>query len=100
MYASLRSVTDKNSKILTPTRTGNFLLTSMNWEFYATGITPFLCISLPSLHDNNVNLANFTFSGNVKTKQRDFVTFLLCREIYQNSRRLKRIFEVFENLLA
>ena len=75
MYASFRSVTDKNSKILAPTRTGNFLLTSMNWEFYATGITPFLCISLPSLHDNNVNLANFTFSGNVKTKQRDFVTF-------------------------
>ena len=36
MYASFRSVTDKNSKILTPTRTGNFLLTSMDREFYAT----------------------------------------------------------------
>ena len=27
---------DKNIKILTPTRTGNFLLTSMDREFYAT----------------------------------------------------------------
>ena len=36
MYASFRSVTDKNSKILTPTRTGNFLFTSVDWEFYAT----------------------------------------------------------------
>ena len=36
MYASFRSVTDKNSKILIPTRTGNFLLTSMDREFYAT----------------------------------------------------------------
>jgi len=26
MYASFRSVTDKNSKILTPTRTGNFFV--------------------------------------------------------------------------
>ena len=25
----------KNGKILTPTRTGNFSLTSMDWEFYA-----------------------------------------------------------------
>ena len=30
MYASFRSVTDKNRKILTPTRTGHFLLTSMD----------------------------------------------------------------------
>ena len=36
MYASFRSVTAKNGKILTPTRTGNFLLTSMDPEFYAT----------------------------------------------------------------
>ena len=36
MYASFRSVTDKNSKILIPTRTGNFLLTSMDREFYTT----------------------------------------------------------------
>ena len=36
MYASFRSVKDKNSKILTPTRTGNFLLTSMEREFYTT----------------------------------------------------------------
>ena len=36
MYASFRSVTDKNSKMLTPTRTRNFLLTSMDREFYAT----------------------------------------------------------------
>ena len=36
MHASFRSATAKNSKILTPTRTGNFLLTSMHWEFYAT----------------------------------------------------------------
>ena len=36
MYASFRSVKDKNSKILTPTRTGNFLLTSMELEFYTT----------------------------------------------------------------
>ena len=36
MYASFRSVKDKNSKILTPTRTGNFLFTSMDREFYAT----------------------------------------------------------------
>ena len=35
MYASFRSVTAKNGKILTPTRTGNFSLTSMDWEFYA-----------------------------------------------------------------
>ena len=35
-YASFRTVTDKNSKILTPTRTGTFLLTSMDREFYAT----------------------------------------------------------------
>ena len=32
MYASFRSVTAKNGKILTPTRTGNFLLTSMDPE--------------------------------------------------------------------
>ena len=32
MYASFRSVTDKNSKI----RDGKFLLTSMDREFYAT----------------------------------------------------------------
>ena len=36
MYASFRSVTAKNGKILTPTRTGNFLLTSMDPKFYAT----------------------------------------------------------------
>ena len=24
----------KNGKILTPTRMGNFLMTSMDWEFY------------------------------------------------------------------
>ena len=36
MYASFRSVTAKNGKMLTPTRTGNFLLTSMDAEFYAT----------------------------------------------------------------
>ena len=35
MYASFRSVTAKNGKILTPTRTENFSLTSMDWEFYA-----------------------------------------------------------------
>ena len=35
MYASFRSVTAKNGKILTPTRTGNFLLTSTDPEFYA-----------------------------------------------------------------
>ena len=34
MYASFRSVTAKNGKILTPTQTGNFSLTSMDWEFY------------------------------------------------------------------
>ena len=42
MYASFRSVTAKNGKILTPIRTGNFLLTSNGlgilWEFYATDI--------------------------------------------------------------
>ena len=36
MYALFRSVTAKNGKMLTPTRTGNFLLTSMDAEFYAT----------------------------------------------------------------
>ena len=36
MYASFRSVTAKNGKMLTPNRTGNFLLTSMDAEFYAT----------------------------------------------------------------
>ena len=36
MYASFRSVTAENGEILTPTRTGNFLLTSMDPEFYAT----------------------------------------------------------------
>ena len=35
MYASFRSVTAKNGKILTPTRTGNFSLTSMDWKLYA-----------------------------------------------------------------
>ena len=35
MYASFRSVRAKNGKILTPTRTGNFSLASMDWEFYA-----------------------------------------------------------------
>ena len=38
MYASFRSVTDRNSKILAPTRKGNFLLTSMDREFYATDV--------------------------------------------------------------
>ena len=36
MYASFRSATAKNGKILAPTRIGNFLLTSMDWEFYET----------------------------------------------------------------
>ena len=36
MYASFRSVTTKNGKTLTPTRTGDFLLTLMDPEFYAT----------------------------------------------------------------
>ena len=39
MYASFRSVTDKNRKILTPTRTGHFLLTSMDRHFYATSFS-------------------------------------------------------------
>ena len=39
MYASFRSVTDRNSKILAPTRKGNFLLTSMDREFYATDVS-------------------------------------------------------------
>ena len=39
MYPSFRSVTDRNSKILTPTRKGNFLLTSMDREFYATDVS-------------------------------------------------------------
>ena len=35
MYASFRGVTAKNGKILTPTRTGDFSLSSMlDWEFY------------------------------------------------------------------
>ena len=41
MYASFRSVTAKNGKLLTPTRTGNFLLTSMDPEFYA--MDSFVC---------------------------------------------------------
>ena len=36
MYAEFRSVTAKSGKIPTPTRTGNFLLTWMAPEFYAT----------------------------------------------------------------
>ena len=40
MYASFRSVTAKNGKILTPTRTGNFLLTWMDPEFYAMCLEP------------------------------------------------------------
>ena len=39
MYASFRSVTDKNRKILTPTQTGHFLLTSMDRHFYATSFS-------------------------------------------------------------
>ena len=35
MYALFRSVTAKNGKMLTPARTENFLLTSMDAEFYA-----------------------------------------------------------------
>ena len=35
IYASFRSVTAKNGKTLTPTRTGIFLLTSKDWVFYA-----------------------------------------------------------------
>ena len=42
MHASFRSVTAKNGKILAPTWTGNFLLTSNGlgilWEFYATDV--------------------------------------------------------------
>ena len=49
MYASFRSVTTKNGKTLTPTRTGDFLLTSMDPEFYATIVTTvlnlFLCLN-------------------------------------------------------
>ena len=49
MYASFRSVTTKNGKTLTPTRTGDFLLTSMYPEFYATIVTTvlnlFLCLN-------------------------------------------------------
>ena len=35
MCALFRSVTAKNGKTLTPTRTGNVLLNSMDWAFYA-----------------------------------------------------------------
>ena len=49
MYASFRSVTTKNGKTLTPTRTGDFLLTSRDPEFYATIVTTvlnlFLCLN-------------------------------------------------------
>ena len=49
MYASFRSVTTKNGKTLTPTRTGDYLLTSMDPEFYATIVTTvlnlFLCLN-------------------------------------------------------
>ena len=52
MYASFRSVTAKNGKILTPTRTGNFLLTSMDPEFYAMQLLHILHLLelLHSLH--------------------------------------------------
>ena len=100
MYASFRSVTDKKQQNTNPYADGKFFVDLNELGILRDGHHAFFVHFLPSLHDNNVNLANFTFSGNVKTKQRDFVTFFLCREIYQNSRRLKRIFEVFENLLA
>lgn len=35
MYASFKSVSAKNGKTLTPTRTRNFLLTAVDWEFHA-----------------------------------------------------------------
>ena len=35
MYASFTSVMAKNGKTLTPTGTGIFLLTLMDWVFYA-----------------------------------------------------------------
>ena len=44
MYASFRSVTAKYGKILTPTRTRNFLLTSMDPEFYATYSLTMYCL--------------------------------------------------------
>ena len=36
MYGSYSDATVKNSKTLTPTRTGYFWLTALDWEFYAT----------------------------------------------------------------
>ena len=36
MYASFRTAMAKNGKIPTPTRIANFLLTSVDWEFYVT----------------------------------------------------------------
>ena len=66
MYASFRSVTDKNSKILTPTRTGNFLLTSMDREFYTTdSLVKCICWKKQSTkeHTNNPAVSALPWSG-------------------------------------
>ena len=36
MYGSYSDATVKNGKTMTPTRTGYFWLTALDWEFYAT----------------------------------------------------------------
>lgn len=36
MYASYSNVSVKNGKTLTPTQTGTFWLTALDWAFYAT----------------------------------------------------------------
>ena len=66
MYASFRSVKDKNSKILTPTRTGNFLLTSMDREFYTTdSLVKCICWKKQSTkeHTNNPAVSALPWSG-------------------------------------
>ena len=66
MYASFRSVTDKNSKILTPTRTGNFLLTLMDREFYTTdSLVKCICWKKQSTkeHTNNPAVSALPWSG-------------------------------------
>ena len=53
MYDSFRSVTVKNSKILTPTRTGDFLLT-----FLRDGLAHQFSLEVESLENSRQRMVN------------------------------------------
>ena len=80
MYASFRSVTAKNGKILTPTRTGNFLLTSMDPEFYATKMFRYFFLTTKA-----TQLRPQVFSVNGSIICNFGCTFDVIRPIWPNS---------------